>query len=121
MAVGISGVLFNRPLTLTLSRRERGLTEVSGRCAATCEFEPNSGFEKHEDRLPFPLTLLKLRGLTEVFGRCAATCELEPNSGFEKHEDRLPFPLSLRERAGVRGEISSPPQKLNPPQLLFTA
>ncbi|QAX83086.1 hypothetical protein C2E19_04175 [Pseudomonas sp. DTU12.3] len=51
----MSGVLFNRPLTLTLSRRERGLTEVFGRCATTCEFEPNSSFEKHEDRLPFPL------------------------------------------------------------------
>jgi hypothetical protein len=63
MAVGISGVLFNRPLTLTLSRRERGLTEVSGRCAATCELESNSGFEEHEDRLPFPLSLRERAGV----------------------------------------------------------
>jgi hypothetical protein len=63
MAVGISGVLFNRPLTLTLSRRERGLTEVTGRYAATCEFESNSWFEEHEDRLPFPLSLMERAGV----------------------------------------------------------
>ena len=55
----------------------------------------------HEDRLPFPLSLLKLRGLTEVFGRCTVTCKFEPDSGFEKHEDRLPFPLSLMQSRGL--------------------
>ena len=33
----------------------RGLTEVFGRCGATNEFEPNSGFEEHEDLLPLSL------------------------------------------------------------------
>ncbi len=67
----------------------------------TCKFEPNSSFEKHEDQLPFPLSLLKLRGLTEVSGRCAVTCKFEPDSGFEKHEDRLPFPLALMQSRGL--------------------
>jgi hypothetical protein len=41
----------------------RGLTEVFGRCAATNEFEPNSGFEEHEDLLPFPLSLRERAGV----------------------------------------------------------
>jgi hypothetical protein len=40
----------------------RGLTEVFGRCAATNEFEPNSGFED-EDLLPFPLSLRERAGV----------------------------------------------------------
>jgi hypothetical protein len=42
------------PLTLALSRRERGLTEVDGRGTPTCDTESNSSFEKHNDLLPFP-------------------------------------------------------------------
>ena len=33
------------PLTLALSRRERGLTGVLGRTTPTCDTESNSGFE----------------------------------------------------------------------------
>ena len=42
------------PLTLALSRRERGLTEVFGGSAPTCDIALNSGVEKHTNR---PLTL----------------------------------------------------------------
>jgi hypothetical protein len=50
------------PLTLALSRRERGLTEVDGRGTPTCDTESNSSFEKHNDLLPFPLAPLGERG-----------------------------------------------------------
>jgi hypothetical protein len=53
------------PLTLALSRRERGLTEVDGRGTPTCDTESNSSFEKHNDLLPFPT---KVKRLTEVHG-----------------------------------------------------
>jgi hypothetical protein len=42
------------PLTLTLSRRERGLTAVFGRTTPTCDTALNSGSEKQTNR---PLTL----------------------------------------------------------------
>jgi hypothetical protein len=35
-----------KPLTLTLSQRERGLTEVSGRCTPTCDFSGELGLAK---------------------------------------------------------------------------
>ena len=41
-----------KPLTLALSQRERGLIEVFGRATATCGTALNSGFEKHTNRLP---------------------------------------------------------------------
>ncbi|SDU45949.1 hypothetical protein SAMN04490196_2336 [Pseudomonas moraviensis] len=49
------------PLTLTLSRTERGLIVVSGQIAPTCDTESNSDFEKPGDRLPFPLAPLEER------------------------------------------------------------
>jgi hypothetical protein len=51
-----SGFEKQKPLTLALSRRERGLTELDGRDTPTWDIELNSGFEKHIDRLPFPST-----------------------------------------------------------------
>jgi hypothetical protein len=45
------------PLTLALSRRERGLIEVFGRATPTCDTALNSGFEKHPNQphfLPLP-------------------------------------------------------------------
>jgi hypothetical protein len=46
------------PLTLALSQRERGLTEEDEGDTPTCDIESNSGFENHEDLLPFPLAPL---------------------------------------------------------------
>jgi hypothetical protein len=88
------------PLTLTLSRRERGLIVVFGRITPTCCTESNSSSQK-----PLTLTLSRgERGLTVVFARAAPTCDTAPNSDVEQHGDRLPFPLApLGERAGVRG------------------
>ncbi len=43
-----------KPLTLTLSQRERGLTEVFERATPTCNIESNSGFEKQTYRPPSP-------------------------------------------------------------------
>jgi hypothetical protein len=61
--LGLSGIqLVNnqeqKPLTLTLSRRERGLTELHSRSPSTCNTESNSDSEQHEDLLPFPLAPL---------------------------------------------------------------
>ncbi|PTS97789.1 hypothetical protein DBR24_15970 [Pseudomonas sp. HMWF006] len=42
------------PLTLTLSPRERGLTEVFGQGTPTCDTALNSSFEKHTYR-PFSI------------------------------------------------------------------
>ncbi|GLH42832.1 hypothetical protein RS3R1_19200 [Pseudomonas atacamensis] len=66
---GVSWKLRNKsqkPLTLALSRRERGLTEVFSRATPTWHTAPNVDFEKHEDRLPFPLAPL---GAVRRFGR----------------------------------------------------
>jgi len=40
------------PLTLALSRRERGLIEVFGEATPTCDTALNSGFEKHRNQHP---------------------------------------------------------------------
>jgi hypothetical protein len=40
------------PLTLALSRRERGLTGVLGRDSPTCDTALNSSIEKPTNRLP---------------------------------------------------------------------
>jgi hypothetical protein len=75
----------NTALTLTLSRRERGPTELFERATPTCNTESNSSLEEHQNRFPSP----------------------ESNSNLEKHRNRLPFPLTpapLGERAGVRGK-----------------
>jgi hypothetical protein len=55
-----------KPLTLALSRRERGLTEVFFRVTPTCATESNSGSEKPPIGSLSP-RLLEERGLTEVF------------------------------------------------------
>ncbi|CAI8866257.1 hypothetical protein EMIT0232MI5_20384 [Pseudomonas sp. IT-232MI5] len=41
-------------LTLALSRRERGLTVVFGKCTPTCDTPLNSDFERPKNRLPLP-------------------------------------------------------------------
>jgi hypothetical protein len=111
----------NTALTLTLSRRERGPTELFERDTPTCNTESSSSLEKHPNLLPFPKPSLRERGPTEVFERATPTCNTESNSSLEehqnrfpspesnsnleKHRNRLPFPLApLGERAGVRGK-----------------
>jgi hypothetical protein len=94
------------PLTLALSQRERGLTEVFWRATPTCNIESNSDFET--DQKPLTLALSRReRELIEVFGRATPTCNPESNSDFEKPTNRLPLP---RERAGVRGESTTNPK-----------
>ncbi len=69
----------------------------------------------YQDQKPLTLTLSRReRGLTEVFGRDAPTCNTESNFDFEKPKNGLPFPLSRRERAEVRGKISTTPNKKRP-------
>jgi hypothetical protein len=41
-----------KPLTLALSQRERGLTAVDGRDTPTCDTESNASFETNRNRLP---------------------------------------------------------------------
>jgi hypothetical protein len=61
-----------KPLTLALSRRERGLTAVFGRATPTCDTVLNSGFET--DQKPLTLALSRReRGLTGVFERSTPT------------------------------------------------
>jgi hypothetical protein len=56
-----------KPLTLALSQRERGLTEVFWRATPTCDTELNSDSET--DQKPLTLTLSRWeRVLIEVFG-----------------------------------------------------
>ncbi len=52
------------PLTLALSRRERGLTVVFGRATPTCDTELNSDIEKHTNRPPLPRERAGVRGST---------------------------------------------------------
>jgi hypothetical protein len=61
-----------KPLTLALSRRERGLTVVFGRATPTCDTVLNSGFET--DQKPLTLALSRReRGLTVVFDSVTPT------------------------------------------------
>jgi hypothetical protein len=72
------------PLTLALSRRERGLIEVFGGDTPTCDTALNSDFEALKQE-PLTLTLSRReRGLTEVFGRAAPTGDTELNAHLEK-------------------------------------
>jgi hypothetical protein len=80
-----------KPLTLTLSRRERGLIEVFGRASPTCDTALNSGSEKQTNQ---PLAMRK-RGLIEVIGRATPTCDTALNSGSEKQTNQ---PLALQEK-----------------------
>jgi hypothetical protein len=95
-----------KPLTLALSQRERGLTGVFGRDTPTWDTEPNSDSET--DQKPLTLALSRReRGLTEVFGRVTPTWNTALNSDLEKPTNRLPL---LGERAGVRGESTTKPK-----------
>jgi hypothetical protein len=77
-------------LTLTLSQRERGPTEVFERGTPTCNTESNSNLEKLPNRLPFS----------------------ESNSDLEKPGDRLPFPSPPGGEGWGEGEkIYTTPQK----------
>jgi hypothetical protein len=61
-----------KPLTLALSRRKRGLTKVFGRPAPTWNTELNSDYET--DQKPLTLALSRReRGLTEVIARATPT------------------------------------------------
>jgi len=51
-----------KPLTLALSPRERGLTEVDVRDTQTRDIELNPAIEKHTDRLPLPRERAGVRG-----------------------------------------------------------
>ena len=51
-----------KPLTLALSRRERGLTEVFGQGTPTCDTASNTAFEKPKNRLPLPRERAGVRG-----------------------------------------------------------
>jgi hypothetical protein len=62
-AVGLKSAL-----TLTLSRRERGLIGVDSGTASIRATESNSDFERHEDLLPFPLAPLGERAGGEGVG-----------------------------------------------------
>jgi hypothetical protein len=61
-----------KPLTLTLSRRERGLTVVFGRYTPTCNTESNSNSQT--DQKPLTLALSRReRELSEVTTRVTPT------------------------------------------------
>jgi hypothetical protein len=78
-----------KPLTLTLSQRERGLIEVFGEGTPTCNTESNSHSEK-------PLTLAlsqRERGLIEVFGEGTPMCNTEAISHSEKLTNQKPPPV----------------------------
>ena len=84
-------------LTLALSRRERGLTALSGRATPTGNTESNSDSET--DQKPLTLALSRReRGLTVVFGRATPTWDTEPNSDYETDQKPLTLALSRRER-----------------------
>jgi hypothetical protein len=51
-----------KPLTLALSRRERGLIELFGRGTPTCDTALNSDSEKLTNRLPLPRERAGVRG-----------------------------------------------------------
>ncbi|VVN12193.1 hypothetical protein PS619_03881 [Pseudomonas fluorescens] len=52
----------HKPLTLALSRRERGLTAWTGGDTPTCDSALNSDFEKPTNRLPLPRERAGVRG-----------------------------------------------------------
>jgi hypothetical protein len=52
----------HEPLTLALSRRERGLIELFGRGTPTCDTASNAHFEKPKNRLPLPRERAGVRG-----------------------------------------------------------
>ena len=90
-----------KPLTLTLSRRERGLIEVFGRASPTCDTALNSGSEKQTNQ---PLAMRK-RGLIEVIGRATPTCNTALNSGSKKQTNQ---PLTPQEKErNDRGDWAS--------------
>jgi len=55
-----------KPLTLALSRRERGLTEVFRRNTPTCDIESNADSEKPANRLPLPRERAGVRGESDT-------------------------------------------------------
>jgi hypothetical protein len=66
--------------------------------------ESNSGFEKHEDLLPFPN--FESNSSLEKPSISSLRQNIEPDTDLEMHEALLPFPLApLGERVGVRGRL----------------
>ncbi|SDS95020.1 hypothetical protein SAMN05216579_2066 [Pseudomonas granadensis] len=63
-----------KPLTLALSRRERGLTVGDGRATPTCNTESNASLEANQNRLPLPRERAGVRGeSTANLKPCAAS------------------------------------------------
>ena len=62
------------PLTLALSRRERGLTVVFGRVTPTCDTALNSDFEKPTNRLPLPRERAGVRGESNTKPKPTTLC-----------------------------------------------
>jgi len=87
-----------KPLTLALSRRERGLIVVDARVTPTWDTESYPNFERPTNRLPLPR---RERGLIVVDAIDAPTRDTESNTALEKHTDRLPL---QGERAGGEGQ-----------------
>ncbi|PWB25238.1 hypothetical protein DCO47_24550 [Pseudomonas sp. NDM] len=81
-----------KPLTLTLSRRERGLTEGFGRVTPTWHIEPNAGPAKIKNPLTLALSQRE-RGLTEESGRGTPTWYIELDSGLQRSKAPHPSPL----------------------------
>ena len=64
--------LNQEPLTLALSRRERGLIEWFGRSTPTWDIELNSSFEKPTNRPPLPRERAGVRGESNEDQKIAA-------------------------------------------------
>jgi len=66
--------LNQKPLTLALSQRERGLIAVFGRGTPTCDTESNSDFEKPKNRLPLPRERAGVRGSKQRKSKAEHPC-----------------------------------------------
>jgi hypothetical protein len=62
------------PLTLALSRRERGLIVVFGRATPTCDTALNSDSEKLTNRLPLPRERAGVRGSPTTESKPSTLC-----------------------------------------------
>ena len=88
-------------LTLTLSRRERGLTGLFGRVTPTRKYRVELRFWKAPDRLPFPSS--------EGGGNDRVDCSVRTGLrspvelGIRFNEDLPPFPLAPWGEGGGEG------------------
>jgi hypothetical protein len=63
-----------KPLTLALSQRERGLIEVFGRATPTCDTALNENLEKPTNRPPLPRERAGVRGESNANQKPATLC-----------------------------------------------